>query len=142
MKPYLVSDDLFIVHRAAELKRRSSSNEDMEPSYNISQKPGFVGCVGFNRRRELPPRPVYVGKGNPTAAIGHTPARSQIIHMLSRRETFRQYVGNPLHGSTDESEIHNPPRHAVCVFVYKIWDESDSDALMYSLILLISTSQY
>jgi hypothetical protein len=47
MKPYLVSDDLFIVHRAAELKRRSSSNEDMEPSYNISQKPGFVGFVGF-----------------------------------------------------------------------------------------------
>lgn len=78
---------------------------------------GSVECVGFNRRRELPPRPVYVGKGNPTAAIGHTPARSQIIHMLSRRETFRQYVGNPLHGSTDESEIHNPPA-ARCVCLY------------------------
>lgn len=34
------------------------------------------------------------------------------------------------------------PRGTLCVFVYKIWDESDSGALMYSLILLISTSQY
>lgn len=74
---------------------------------NLESIVGSVECVGFNRRRELPPRLGYVGKGNPTAAIGHTPLRIQTIHMVlvGKHEASRQHVGKPLHGSANKGEV-------------------------------------